>query len=805
MTVKDDLRFALRRLRGRPLFVTIAVSTLALGIGFNSVIFSLLNTFLLRPLPIREPERVFSLGFGRDGTRPNSSYPDYVDIRDRNDVFTGVAAARVSPAMLGLRGSSSLIWGTLVSGNYFDLLGISPWRGRLLSPSDDVKTGAHPYVVLSYGCWQRRFGSDPQAVGRIVNLDGHPFTIVGVTPPGFVGTERLYANEFWVTLSMIREIEGRDWRPSRGTHSLWSIGRLKPGMGVAQAEASLTVVAAQIARENPQINEGFTIRLVPPGLFGNVMRKPFLGFGAALLMISGLTLLVACTNLSGLLLAHAADRRKELAIRLALGAGRAALVRLLLMESLLLALAGGGVSLLVTVWLRNGIRALIPAIDSPLNTVIGIDGRVAAFAMGAALVTAFLCGMLPAWRSARVELVPALKNDSSLGWIRGFHLRDVYVAVQVAVSVILLAGSLMMLRTLANALTVHYGFDPSHVVTVTTFLGMGGYDVERGSAFQQRLIERVRNLPGVEAAGIANAVPFSLDHSESTIYVEGGQTLSMSRMPSATMYICGPDYFRAAGTRLRAGREFTERDRADSPPVAIVNETFARKLLPGQDPIGKRFRTGTAGRFYQIVGVVEAGRYQTVTEDPQMAVWSALAQNYNSETTVVARTRLSEQETLTAIRQVMTEMDPGLALSARPMRDYMDLPLSPLRIATSSLVAMGGLGLLLSALGIYGLLAHSVTQRTREIAIRVALGARDGNILAATLRRTALLFAVSAGIGVAISSALLRVVGRLLYAQADFASYAPAALIFAAVAAIACFAPARRALRVDPAVALRSE
>jgi predicted permease len=804
MKLTDDLRYAVRRLRSRPLFLLVAVATLSLGIGFNAVIFSLLNTYLLRSLPIREPDRVFSLGFGRDGSRPSTSYPDYSDIRDRNSVFSGVAAIRAIPASLGMRGQSSLTWGYLVSGNYFDLLGISAWRGRLLAPSDDVKSGAHPYMVLSYGCWQRRFGADPEAIGRTVKLDGHPFTIVGVAPPGFIGTERFYASEFWVTLSMLRELEGRDWRQQRGTHNIWGVARLKPGVSAAQAETFLKVLTGQMAREHPDLNEGLTVRLAPAGLVGNLLRKPFAGFGLGLMIVCGLTLVVACTNLSGLLLAHAADRRKELAIRFAMGADRTDIMRLMLMESLLVALAGGAAGLAVTYVLRNGIQALMPRLEV-INTTILIDWRVAAFAFAVAVLTAFLFGLLPALTAARVDLAPALKNDAATGLLRGFHLRDLYVAMQVAISVVLLAGSVMMVRTLTSALTFRYGFDPDHAVAVGTELAMNGYSEQQGRIFQQRLIERVRALPGVDAAALVTSIPFSLNHSESAIYVEGRPELSLSRMPGAVIYISSPGYFRAIGTRLLAGRDFDDRDRADTTPVAVVNETFARKLFPGQDPLGKRFRVG-GPRYYQIVGVVEAGKYQTITEDPQMAVWRAQAQNYDADTTVVARISRPSQDALAAIREIVHELDPDLAvIESQPLGEYMNLPLSPLRMATGLLVSMGGLGLLLSALGLYGLLAHSIVQRTREIAIRMALGARPPHVLATLLRRAAMICLASGVAGMMIAVLVTRLLGQLLYAEPGSAVYLPAAALLATVAAAACLAPARRALRVDPAAALRSE
>ena len=802
MPFAQDLGYALRRFRQRPAFLLAALLTLTVGIGANAVIFSLVNFLLLRPLPVDRPEEVVSLDFGW----PVVSFPNYLDIRDRNEAFSHVAALRVMPMQLSLDRGKARLWGYLVSGNYFELLGISAWRGRLLSSSDDLKTGAHAVAVLSHGAWQRRFGADPDVVGSTVRVNGHPFTIVGVAPPGFIGTERFFASEIWVPFSMIREIEGRDWREARVTANAWAIARLRPGVSREQAEVSLAVLARQLALEHPEVNEGLRIRLAPPGLLGNMLRGPVVGVSAALLLVSGLTLLLACTNLSSLILAQAADRRREFAVRLSIGASRSPLARMVVAENLLLAAGGGALGLLSSVWLGDALSALLPAVEFPVNAEIPMDWRVVAFAAALAFMSALFSSVLPALRASAVDPAPALKNEASLDRLRRFHLRDVYVAVQVALSVVLLSGSLMMVRTLQRTLTLRFGFEPDGAVALRFDLGMQGYTEERGREFQRVLLERVATLPGIEAAGLANSIPFSIDQSYSHVYVEGKPEPPVSQAPSAVYYQATPDFFRALGTRILRGRDFNDRDTAEASPVVIVNRTLADKLLPGEDALGKRLRFGLHGRLVEIVGLVEEGKYQTLTEAPQLAVWVPLAQSYNTPSTLVARTRLREEEALALLERTVAEMDPDLPVfDAKPLRGYLDMPLTPLRVTTASLTAMGTVAVFLSALGLYGLLAYSTSRRVREIGIRMALGARPLDVLRVVLMRTLLLVSASAAIGLALSFFTTRLLGGLLYAVPDAWVYVLALSIITAVSTLACLAPARRAVYIQPLSALRYE
>jgi predicted permease len=798
----EEFRYAVRRLRERPTFLLTAVLSLALGIGFGTVIFNFVSFLLLRPLPIDRPEQVVSLDFGRG---PAVSYPNYTDIRDRNGVFSAVSALRVVPMNMSSGAGNMRLWGYLVTGNYFDLLGIRAYRGQLFSGADDLKAGAHPVAVISFGCWQRRFGGDAGIVGRSVRINGHTFTVVGITPPGFVGTEVFFASEIWVPMSMIREIEGRDWRDSRSILNAWALARLRPGMSMPQAESQLRVLAAQMAQEHPDSNEGLQIRLSPPGLLGNSLRRPVMAGGAALLVLSVLTLLVACVNLSGLLLAQAAERRKELAIRLTVGASRASLVRMMLIESLLLAGLAGSLGLVTSFWLSGLLSKWIPALEFPINTQLAMDWRVFVFAAAVSFFSAVIFGVLPALRATAVDVAPALKDEPIFRRIGRFHLIDVYVAVQVVVCVVLLAVGMMMVRTLQQAGSLRYGFDPDGAVVLRFDVGLQGYSMEMGRDFQRRVLERVRALPGIKSASLANTIPFSIDQSSGSVFIEGKPIPQGARIPVSVVYQVAPDFFRTMGTRLVSGREFDEHDREGSPQVVIINQTFADRLLAGEAPIGKRFRLGR-GELAEVVGVVEAGKYQSISEDPQPAVWQPLAQHYKSTSALVARTDLSEREAVATTQRIIEELDPELPVyEARTLRRYLDLPMMPLRFTTVSLIAMCVLAMFLGGVGVYALLSNSTAQRSREIGVRIALGARPADVLFVVLKRMAAIVGTSTIVGLAVSFAATRLLARVFFALPDASIYAAALLLLAILSFFACFIPARRALRIQPASAIRSE
>lgn len=461
--------------------------------------------------------------------------------------------------------------------------------------------------------------------------------------------------------------------------------------------------------------------------------------------------------------------------------------------------------MLTALWLSDGVQGWLPAAEFPLAK-FQPDWRVIAFGIAAALVTTTLSSLLPSLRASNVDLAPTLKNETATGMMRGLHLRDVYLGTQIAVCMVLLAGSVMMVRTLRSTLDMRFGFDPDHTVAFRVDMAMQGLNEKQGRDFQRRLIDEIRAIPGTEAAGISNSVPFSIDQSISVVTIEGRPVPLISQMPRVTAYQSGPGYFRAMGTRFVAGRDFDQRDREGAPLSVIVNQTFADKLLPGENPLGKRIRFGSGGPFWQIAGVVEAGRYQTITEDPQPAVWQPMEQKYNNSTTVIIRSHLRDQEILADARKIVADLNPDMAVfDAMPVRDFMNFPLAPLRLSTGAITLMGALAALLSALGLYGLLAYSAVQRTREIGIRMALGAKAADVLGLLLKRTMVVVGVSGAVGIAMSLFLTRILTQFLYAKADPSIYESVVALLAVISLAASLIPARRVLRIHPSDALRHE
>ncbi|MBZ5592247.1 MAG: ABC transporter permease [Acidobacteriia bacterium] len=801
----QDFRLAFRRLRQSPGFAFAAIVTLALGIGANTVTFSAINKLLLRPLPVERPEELASLNSNRAGA--NQSYPNYRDLRDRNQSLAGLIGIRVAPVNMSQHGNNAHVWGYEVTGNYFDVLGVRALLGRTLTPADDQKIGAHPVVVLSYNSWLSRFAADPAIVGKSVKINGLGYTILGVTPRGFFGTELIFRPEFWVPIAMELQIEpGNPWINERGDWNLWTVGRLKRGVTQRQAESDLNAVAAQMGRETPEL-QGLRIYLTPPGLMGDTLRGGVIGFAAVLMGLAGLVLLIACTNLASLLLARASDRRREIALRLALGAGRWRLVRQLLAESFLLSLAGAAGGLFLAVWLVDALAAWRPPIDVPITMDFAIDRRVLAFTAAAGLLTPLLFGLAPALQAARTDLIPALKNAAFHTRLRRWHLREVLVTSQIALSVVLLIGTVLVVRSLQRALTINLGFNPRNAVAVAVDLGLAGYDETRGSEFQHRLIEKVAAFPGITSAAFANSLPLSLDQSTTSVFAEGKPVPRPGETPDAHYYMVDPGYFRAMETRLIAGRAFDQHDQKNTRPVAIVNQAFAASLFPNENALGKRFRSGNSGST-EIVGIVEDGKYLSLSDGLKLALFWPASQHYNATTTVVARSSLPASQVVGMIQQAVHNLDPTLPFyQAGSLDDHLRVPLLPARLAASMLGAFGGLAIVLAATGVYGVMAYAVARRRREIGIRIAIGASRPQVMRLVLVRTSVLLAVGTLLGVLGALAIGGQFSPILYGVSprDPLTFALAALLMAAIAFTAAWLPARRATLIEPASALREE
>jgi predicted permease len=809
----QDLRYGFRRLIKTPGFTLVAVVSLALGIGANTAIFSLVDTVLLRPLPVREPKQLVelygTLHKGADYTI--QSHLNFKDYGDRSgDVLSGLLGYRFAAMSLSHNGANERVWGYMVSGNYFDVLGVQPAIGRGFLPEEDKTPGSHPVAVLSYGCWQSRFGGDPSVVGRTASINNRQFTIVGVAPKGFIGTEIAYSPEVFVPFMMAKEIEpGSTWLESRTEDNLFAVGRLKDGVTKAQAEAALAALTNQLAQEHPQENEGRGLRLLPPGLFLPEIRDSVITFSAVLMGVVGLVLLLACVNLANLLLARATERRKEIAIRLALGASRARLVRQLLTESVVLSLAGGALGLLIATWVNDLVSAIKLPTDIALVFDLRIDWRVLAFTLAVSLLTGVVFSLLPALQSSNPDVVPALKDETSLGGFRRSRLRNALVVAQVALSLVLLISAGLIVRGLQAAQAMRPGFNPQNAVALSFDLGLQGYDEQRGRAFQREIVERAKQLPGVRAVTLTNNLPLSIDYSSSGIYIEGQPAPKNSDLPLATPFFAGLDYFKTLGIPLVSGRDFTAQEDKRESRVAVVNETFARKFWHGGDAVGKRFNFGSPDDpYWTVIGVAADGKYNTLGEEPKPVVYRPLMRDYNSNVTLVARVEGDPRGALASLRDAVGSLDPTLPIySPKTLTEHMNIPLFPARMAAMVLGSFGVLALLLAAIGIYGVMSYVVAGRTREIGLRMALGADRRSVLRLSVGQGMTLAVIGLGVGLALALAAARLLTSQLYgvSPTDPATFAGVVALLASVAFLACYLPARRATKVDPMIALRYE
>ena len=808
--LRADLIYAFRTIRRTPGVAMTAIVSLALGIGVNALVFSVVNGLVLRPLPqVANPDRVV---FVQTSHGPGQSYPNYVDIRDRSTSFDALGGYRVAPMSVETASTGAQprrAWGYIVTGNYFDLLGVHPAVGRFFHAEDDVHPGAAPLAVLSYDEWMAHFDGSPSVIGATIRINTFPFTIIGVAPRGFFGTEVFYRPAIWVPMMMTAQIEpGNNWITRRATFNMWMVGRLKGGTTVPQAEANLNAIAADLGRTYPWPNKGMVLRLARPGLVGSLLRTPVEAFGGAVLGLAALVLIAACANLAGLLLARGADRQREMAIRLSIGAGRGRILRQLLTEATVLALAGGAVGIAAAAILARALAAWQIPVTIPMQLDVAVDWRVLLFAFGVSLVAGILFGAAPARFASATDPNMALKGGgSSSRGARRWTLRDALIPVQVAVCFVLVTASVVSIRGLQRALSLPLGFDPRGVTTASFDLGLAGYDKAHGQAFQQRMQEEALRIPGVTAAAVSNSMPLSLDQSHNSIYradaVSGDPAAA-----NAVVYSVSPGFLRTVGMPLLSGRDFDARDSATSPEVSIVNEAFARRVFKSTHVLGQHFRSGPGGPLIEVVGVVADAKYETLGESATPAVFNPETQWYNSTTVLSVRSSLPEGETAAAIRQVAARLDPALPLyDVESAQEMTWISLLPSKVAAIALGVFGVLAMLLAATGLYGLVAYAVSRRSREIAIRVAIGASWRAVLSTVLGRTTLLIAVGAAVGTGLAMAALRVLSSVLFgvAPTDVPALGIVALVMASIGLLSCWAPTLRALRLDPAAILKAE
>ena len=805
-SIARDLRLALRQLARSPGFAITSILTLAVAIGANAVVFSVLNALVLRPLDLPDAQRLYTV---QQRGEPFNSYPDYRDLRDRNRAFSGIAIYNFGRVGVNNGGNPEPAWIYEASGNYFDVLGVEPYLGRFFHASDDRGPDSNPYIVLSYAYWRSHFQGDATAVGRKVDVNGHPFTVLGVAPRGFRGTELIYSPEFWMPLVDQAQIEGTSSLEDRTTRGLWVIARAKPQTTLAQAEGDLNRIAADLKKTYPREDDELAFSLARPGLVGDMLGGPVRAFVSGLTLLAGLILLAACANLGSLFAARAADRSREIALRLALGSTRRRIVRQLLTEALLIAFAGGAVGVAGSVVLLRALGAWQPVPHMPIGVPVSPDPSTYAVAVALAVASGLLCGLAPLRQilgTAPWELVKT--GAKSTAGARRFSLRDALLVIQIAACAVLMTSSLVAVRGLARSLGSEFGFQPEGAVLVDSDLIMGGYKADRMPAMQRRMLDAASSLPGVSAAGMINNIPLALEWSDTGVYSDQATDFRPSNeIAEPTQYSISPGYFKAADTTLLAGRAFTWNDDQHAPLVVIVNRELARKLFGSVErAIGGHFRLNDKTRV-EVVGVVEDGKYKTLTEDQRPVFFQPLLQSPASETWIVARSGRDAGQIAGALHEAIHNLDAALPFTVISWPQQLDSALFAARAATISLGVLGMLGTMLAVTGIFGMASYSVGKRLKEMGIRIALGARKSQVLRAAVGKAFRLLAIGSVAGLALGLAATRVLSAIVYQASprDPVVLAGAVLAMLLVGLAAAWAPAQRALRVDPSQLMREE
>lgn len=802
----NTLKFAVRNLRRSPGFVVTAIITLALGIGVNAVVFGVMNALVLRPVNVPHAQNLYMVQRYR---YPSQSYLDYKDLRDRNRTFESMAAFQIiGPVGVDTGGDPSTAWPYLASGNYFDALGIQPYLGRFFHASDERGMESAPYVVLSYAYWHGHFHADKGVVGRMVQVNKHPFTIVGVAPPAFRGTELFFTPALWIPIVELPTVMGFNDMQYRGNHSAFVVGRLKPGVTASQGVADLNSIASWLAKTYPTDDEGLTFTLARPGLVGDMLGGPAKAFMAGLMLLAGLILLAACANLGSLFAARAADRAKEIAVRMALGSQRARILRELLTEAIVVALAGGAIGLVVGLVILRWLSAWQPIPSVPMNVAVTPDAWTFVVALALALASGLLFGIVPVRQVMRSDPWQVIRTGESGGGVRKFALRDVLLVVQIAICAVLVTSSLVAVRGMERSLHSRFGFDPEHVTLAATDLKWSGYSGDQIPVMQKRMLDAVDAIPGISSAAYINNLPLSMGSGDSYVYTDTTTDFRPTNYVADAMnYNVSPGYFAAAGTAMLAGRDISWHDEKNAPVVAVVNREFARKVFGGvEKALGGHFKFWGGNRA-EVVGVVEDGKYRFLTEEQMPAMFFPILQHNSNGFYLVVRSNRAPDEIGGAVQGKLRGVDPALPLTITTWNRELATALFPARVATIALGVLGMLGAVLAVTGIFGMASYVVSKRLRELGIRVALGAGQPEVLRAALGRAFRLLAIGSAAGLVLGVLATRVLSHIVYSATpkDPVVLGGVLVTMVVLGLLAAWIPARRALAVDPMILLREQ
>jgi predicted permease len=804
----QDFRFALRQLQRSPGFAFTAVLILALGVAANVIVFGVLQALALRSLDVPHGEQVMTLQPKDSG--PFVSNPEMRDVRDSNTVFSAVADYEFQDFGLEANGLTRPVWGAEVSGQYFEVVGIKPLLGRLLGREDDDHPGASEVAVISWSAWQSDFGADPNIIGTTVRIDKHPYTIVGVTPQGFYGTEKIAQLDIFVPMANELSLDGFSWLDSRSYRNLFSIVRIKDGVTLPQVQAELNTITARIARQNPKDEEGLALKVARPGMIGDFMGGPARGFLAGVMALAGIVLLAACANLGSLFAARTADREREIAIRMAIGSSRLRILRQLLVEAFVISILGGAFACGLAWMALTGLAGWHPPTRYPMRfLVVSPQPSLILMAFLISMLAAVLFGLMPLRQIFKTDPNEAIKSGGSQSYGgRRWALRDVLLAAQIALCCVTVTAAFVSLRGLGKALTMDLGFNPKNALLTQFDLSQAAYTGDAADHLQRQLLERVSQMPGVEAAGYANTTPLSGDTSVVAVY---SQQSADFRPSNSTFYTytfdVSPGYLIAAGTALLAGRDVSFADTPKAPPVAIVNQEFARRLFHTNNAVGRYFKNSD-GVSIQIVGIVADGKYFILSEDQEPAAFFPISQKANTSTALVVRTPRDTADMVAAIRGVVRNLDRAIPIrDLGPWNTQLALSFFPAQVATVALGIFGAFGLLLSIAGTFGMASYNVSKRLRELSIRVALGAQAKQILSAALGRMLVLLASGSAVGLLLGVAASRVLSAIVYqatAQDPFV-LAAVALTTALAGVLSVAGPVKRVLHADPAALLREQ